>query len=137
MAVPENYAEICKERSLECRKSLLATLDGMKVRRVVAEYSGSGDEGAMESVNFYADDEMQIAIDQVDDGLADTVENLFYDVLESRFDDSWQDGEGASGTFVWTVDGDKLDHEHNENYIAQNTTNKDGWPRAKRASPKG
>lgn len=130
MAVPENYAEICKERSVECRKSLLATLEGMKIQRVTADYSGSRDEGAIESVEFYADAEMQTQV-PVDDELADTVEAIFYDVLESRFED-WEDGEGADGSFVWTVDGDKLDHEHKENYIAQNTTNKDGWPGEKR-----
>jgi hypothetical protein len=76
MAVPENYAEICKERSAECRKSLLATLDRMKIQRVTADYSGSGDEGAIESVEFYADAEMQTPV-PVDEELEDTVEALF------------------------------------------------------------
>jgi len=86
------------------RTELLKQLQELGVESVAAEYSGSGDEGQVETPEFGPVD--------VPHDVVTAVESLFYEVLEELYG-NWEDNAGAFGQFIWNVGNDRLDLVHN------------------------
>jgi hypothetical protein len=83
-------------------------------------YSGSGDEGDIDSVAFVPkspDIAVSVTIDGRSIPLRDAVhefaDNLIYD-----FHGSYGDNEGGSGLIVWRVKSDKIKWTHYDHYVA-------------------
>jgi hypothetical protein len=117
------------------RKVVLDALRKIGFSRVVCTYSGSGDDGWVQSPTFTpkaratkAAREMIMNLNMIltwdqsgpvreQKGIAleEAVRQILEDALESKYD-GWEDGDGASGTITWDVKSDKIKIQHNEYY---------------------
>jgi hypothetical protein len=87
------------------------------VVEVRAEYSGSGDSGQFDSVEFIdaANEAVTIA-----DALKDEFETAFDGILEDAHG-GWENEDGAQGTFTLNIGARMLEHEHTNFYTESDT----------------
>lgn len=106
-------------------KRLFSSLPPMVVK-VVAEYSGSGDSGSMESTTAFDEEEAEVStIDsQVLNDIESACDELLYDEHAG-----WENNDGGSGTFTITREADgsvKIELEHT-NYFTESYTEGSEW----------
>jgi hypothetical protein len=85
---------------------------------IICEYSGSGDEGSIESVEFLSgklDANLNISNE-----LRDGFNNFFYDYLEEKHP-GWEINDGSSGKIDIDVKNRMVTIVHNEYYSDSNT----------------
>jgi hypothetical protein len=95
------------------------------VEHVHVEYDGCGDSGCIESIT--CTDGQGRAVDLAG-RLAISEEqlfDLFYDLTQARHP-GWENNDGASGEFDWTLAADALKHTHNDRFTDYNTTEHEG-----------
>lgn len=76
-------------------------LKDLGVKKLVAEYSGGGDSGGIDSV--YAENNEGDHVN-LTAGLFDTAENFMYELLSNRYDYDWYNNDGGSGTVYFDID---------------------------------
>lgn len=99
------------------RAALFDALVGLGVTAVAVEFDGGGDEGQIEAITFYRNEDklpepdVQVEFrklapagetEAVDLSLADAVETVTYDLLEQAHM-GWENGEGGYGDFRFEV----------------------------------
>lgn len=114
--------------------ALLATLG---ITQVVISFNGYGDEGQIEEIVASAGDTtLELPPNAIVPGftdrnpgfvgpvavtIADALEHLAYDLLgETHM--GWQDGEGAYGDFTFDVAARTITLDHNDRYVAVEST---------------
>lgn len=75
-------------------------LKDLGVVKLVAEYSGGGDSGAIDTVygENSEDDHVNLTAD-----LFDTAENFMYELLSNRYDYDWYNNDGGNGTVYFDI----------------------------------
>lgn len=94
------------------------------VVRLEVEYDGCGDEGQLERITCFDEQDKEVSING-HPKLEEAVQDFFYDVLECRYG-GWENNEGAYGTFGWNLREDTLHHEHNARFTDVHTEEHDG-----------
>lgn len=119
------------------KAEVLEALRKIGVKKVVAEYNGSGDSGQFESITAYADEEIQAQVDLSGhklvatekvgvaggDGITETervaersldsvVDDMVHDVLDHFFSGCF-DNDGACGNITIDVVSGKIAVDHN------------------------
>jgi hypothetical protein len=74
-------------------------LKDLGVEKLVAEYSGGDDSGAIDTV--YAENTEGDHIDLGD--FHDRVENFMYEILSTKYDYDWYNNDGGSGTVYFDI----------------------------------
>jgi hypothetical protein len=107
-------------------KRILETLAAAGVVKIVIEYSGSGDSGAIDEVNFF--DQAEMEIDSEAAGLVEEdnnfIEDQVYTILEDYSD--WYNNDGGQGTLTVDVSTGKFDCHHGSNYTETNWEDHEG-----------
>ena len=115
---------------------VFAALTEAGIHRVTVDYDGSGDSGQIENVEawdanndripFPSGVKIQLASENPayplsEQNLEAAVETLAWNYLEETHS-SWEDNDGAFGTFVFDGPARTVTLEHNERYTEVNTT---------------
>ena len=114
----------CSTGPLATRRALHLFLLGKGVKTVTAEYSGGGDSGAIDEVNFEG------GPDHIEDELVEIAENdqvtkanvlgevvqVMFDALLDTQHPGWENNDGGSGRFEWDIETNELKLEHHEYY---------------------
>lgn len=127
------------------RKTILAALQKIHAARVVVEYSGSGDSGAVERISIIDHEGKEIGADPmvktlVENGFYDpkkgfiskqepvtvtlkqALENFCYDWIAECGNSGWENNDGADGTLTIDVGSGGFHLEHNSHYTETTTT---------------
>ena len=82
------------------KAAFFSGLKDLGVKKLVAEYSGSGDSGGIDSVygNNSEDDHVDLG------DFHDRVENFMYEILSTKYDYDWYNNDGGSGTVYFDID---------------------------------
>ena len=100
------------------RKQVLETLRGLGVTEVVAEYSGSGDEGFIDDILFTGGTMSRKVQNQLND--------FFWDMLcDSSWSGFWNGEPGGYGKMVWNIVTDKMAIHHTEYVMDEKTHDED------------
>jgi hypothetical protein len=86
------------------------------VTKIEVEYSGSGDSGSIDGINYYkAGDSFSYSDLDISSDMHDKLENLCYPMLDDIED--WYNNDGGFGTI--TIDLDKLHYDiaNNVRYV--------------------
>jgi len=113
---PELSPETVKRRA-----ETLATLRAGGVTQATCEYNGSGDEGQIDEIALFDDDDDD-PIDDAGPEEAD-VQDFFYALLGDIYG-SWGDNLGSAGKVTWYIDTDTIKIDHGwrvEHYEDDNT----------------
>jgi hypothetical protein len=98
------------------------------VVRITAKYSGSGDSGQFDEIEFYDADGNSVGF-PAEKQVGDTIEKAFDQILEDTHG-GWEINDGASGEFTITLATGQIDHEHHDYYtestLTEHTYNLDG-----------
>ena len=89
-----------KEETLNIRK-VIQILKDVNIDKIVIHYSGGGDSGAIDDINFTDKDDNEIdGWDRIDeqDVIKDAIEAFIYPKLDSIED--WWNNEGGEGTAI-------------------------------------
>lgn len=87
------------------KAAFFSGLKDLGVEKLVAEYSGSGDSGGIDTV--YAENTEGDHIDLGD--FHDTVENFMYEILSTKYDYDWYNNDGGNGTVYFDIDNLEYD----------------------------
>lgn len=91
------------------RTSLLTALRSNNITQVIANYSGSGDEGFIDEINFKPA--------EPDQPLRRLVDDFFWeDVIGGSNYDGFHNNDGGYGTITWDITADKLVLHHHDYY---------------------
>lgn len=118
--MPQDTTATIERRAEEMRRRL----QELDVAVLTVEYDGYADSGAIEKVAARTADNQPIALPE---SLESELIDLFYDLLEVRFD-GWENDGGAFGEFEWDMRTNALHQIHNARYEDYDTTELDGWP---------
>ena len=81
------------------KAAFFSGLKDLGVEKLVAEYSGSGDSGSIDSV--YAENTEGDHVDL--DDFHDRVEEFMYEILSTKYDHDWYNNEGGNGTVYFNI----------------------------------
>lgn len=131
-----------KELNKILRDALFDELNKQGVETVTVEYDGSGDQGAIESIESNCgnlDKEKSLGVFSIlqsyrymDGGripvyseqaqtVEEAIETVAYSVLENKHE-GWEIEHGAFGTFTFDVGGHRISLSHKERYEECNVT---------------
>ena len=82
------------------KAAFFSGLKDLGVKKLAAEYSGSGDSGGIDSV--YGHNSEDCYVDLQD--FHDCVENFMYEILSTKYDYDWYNNDGGSGTVYFDID---------------------------------
>ena len=105
--ITEMRARERQERTEE-RARLLATLRGLDVTSLEADYDGYGDSGNVEAIRT----EPEVTKIDVLEGLADFLWSVAY-----AEHPGFENNEGGGGTVTWDVAADRIDLDHFDNVV--------------------
>ncbi|TBR75385.1 MAG: hypothetical protein EPN64_13165 [Burkholderiaceae bacterium] len=133
----KKIALVARQARMTNKAVILAALAAMGAASATVEYSGCGDEGAIEScvildthnkevtstdatveiidVDCYGETKTQAV------AIEDALQDVAYEALGANFGD-WQDNEGAYGTVVFDIATGALSIDHNERYTSVENT---------------
>jgi hypothetical protein len=100
----------------EERAELLAKLRAKNITSVIARYSGSGDSGDFDEVTFLKG---EVAMTLTHEWRL-LVLQPFENYLDAAYG-GWENEDGGSGEFVWTMADDLVVHTHHTNVFTQET----------------
>lgn len=114
-----------RERSLEnVRQHLPAVGEWLKsagVVRIKVDYDGCGDSGQLEEPQLFDAADNLIALEQVETVHRQRLMELLYDLVEVRHS-GWENNDGATGHFSWSLLTGELQQVHHERYTEYHTT---------------
>ena len=76
-----------------------SALKDLGVAKLVAEYSGGGDSGAIDTVYGEGTEDNFITLDN----FRDRVENFMYEILTNKYDYDWYNNDGGNGTIYFDI----------------------------------
>ena len=81
------------------KAAFFSGLKELGVKKLVAEYSGSGDSGGIDST--YAENSEGAHVDLGD--FHERVENFMYEILSSNYEYDWYNNDGGSGKVYFDI----------------------------------
>jgi hypothetical protein len=96
----------------ELREEILPRLKKMGVKVVAVEYSGYGDSGAINSIDYFDAKNKAVDVHATWPACGPMIENVVYEYLPAGFENN----EGGQGSFTIDVESKTLTLEHGENY---------------------
>ena len=102
----------------DLRTRILPTLRHHQVASIEATYSGYGDSGAIDGVQFHDAAGERIDQTSLPNEITEALENCLYEFLPSGFEIN----DGGQGTLTIDVETAKVTLHHQENYTAINET---------------
>ena len=91
---------------------ILPRLRQWGVAKLVAEYSGYGDDGCINSLGYFDTQNQPVNMDLVRPASDPEIQNLLYELLP----DGFETGEGGQGDLTVDVETGTVTLEHGENY---------------------
>lgn len=119
------YQEECRTRYTNAIHTLPPRLSALSVAVVSASYSGCGDSGQIDGVDFRTADNRVVTSDIPGD-LRNEVENFLYDALEFRHG-GWENNDGGEGEFCWVLAANYMEHTHRDFYTETDSTYHEGF----------
>jgi hypothetical protein len=92
------------------------------VAKLVAEYSGYGDDGCINSLGYFDTQGQPVNMDLVRPASDPEIQNLLYELLP----DGFETGEGGQGDLTVDVETGTVTLEHGENYT-ETTSSTSQW----------
>ncbi len=126
------YLADCRARYAKAIETIPPRLTALGVAIVAASYSGCGDSGQLDELEFLSPKEEVIPDFPKD--LQEEVETFLYDALEARHG-GWENNDGGEGEFRWTLATGACEHTHREFYVESDTTSHEDFDDL--LSPKG
>jgi hypothetical protein len=87
------------------KAAFFSGLKDLGVKKLVAEYSGSGDSGGIDSVYGHNSEDEHVDLQD----FHDRVENFMYEILSTKYDYDWYNNDGGSGTVYFDIDNLEYD----------------------------
>lgn len=119
-----------KERAETEAPNIRKQLLGLGAVNIVVEYNGAGDSGCIEQLTVFDDKAIPFWLENANvpnpSTLKDTIESIFYDLLETRYG-GWEINDGSYGSFTWDLLADTLKHTHSERVTSVDNTETEGW----------
>jgi hypothetical protein len=119
------YLEKCRTRYTNAIHTLPPRLSALGVAVVSASYSGCGDSGQIDGVDFHTADN-RIVTSDIPGDLQNEVENFLYDALEFRHG-GWENNDGGGGEFRWVLATNYMEHTHRDFYTETDSTYHEGF----------
>lgn len=119
------YLADCRARYTRAIETLPPRLLAVGVAIVTATYSGCGDSGQIDEVDFRSPKE-DVITKKVPQDLKEEVETLLYDTLEFRHG-GWENNDGGEGEFRWALASGDIEHTHRDFYIESDTSIHEGF----------
>jgi hypothetical protein len=91
---------------MENREELLARLKELDITQVRASYSGSGDEGFIDQIEFTPYEPAMAMRRDLDDF-------FWEEVIGATWHEGFHNGDGGYGTITWDIAADKIVLQHN------------------------
>jgi hypothetical protein len=104
------------------RTAILPALMASGVANVEAAYSGYGDSGAIDGVQFRDKSGVRVERDKIPTALTEQLENVLYEFLPAGFEIN----EGGQGTLTLDVQTGTVKLQHEENYT-ESTSSINEW----------
>lgn len=104
------------------RSEIIPALMASGVSNVEAAYSGYGDSGAIDGVQYRDKAGMRVDREKIPAALTEKLENVLYDFLPAGFEIN----DGGQGTLTLDVQTGSVKLEHEENYT-ESTSSTDEW----------
>jgi hypothetical protein len=101
---------------------ILPRLRQWGVAKLVAEYSGYGDDGCINSLGYFDQQNQPVNMDLVRPASDPEIQNLLYELLP----DGFETGEGGQGDLTVDVETGTVTLEHGENYT-ETTSSTSQW----------
>jgi len=96
------------------RTEILPALRALKVASIEAAYSGAGDSGAIDGVQFRDSKGIRVERSSIPGTLKESLEDTLYEFLPAGFEIN----DGGQGTLTVDVEKGRLTLEHQENYTS-------------------
>jgi hypothetical protein len=104
------------------RNEIIPALMASGVANVEAAYSGYGDSGAIDGVQFRDKTGIRVEREKIPVVLTEKLENVLYEFLPAGFEIN----DGGQGTLTLDVQAGTVKLEHQENYT-ESTSSTDEW----------
>jgi len=104
------------------RNEIIPALMASGVANVEAAYSGYGDSGAIDGVQFRDKTGIRVEREKIPAALTEQLENVLYEFLPAGFEIN----DGGQGTLTLDVQAGTVKLEHQENYT-ESTSSTDEW----------
>ena len=104
------------------RSEIIPALMASGVANVEAAYSGYGDSGAIDGVQFRDKSGVRVEREKIPAALTEKLENVLYEFLPAGFEIN----DGGQGTLTLDVQTGTVKLEHEENYTESNSST-DEW----------
>lgn len=104
----ENKARL----TTQLRDEILPRLKELGVKVVEVEYSGYGDSGAINSIDYFDAKNKAVDVHATWPACGPMIENVVYEYLPAGFEND----EGGQGNFTIDVESKTLELQHAENY---------------------
>jgi hypothetical protein len=105
----------------QLRSTILPRLHQLGVLRVRVDYSGYGDDGAIDSIDFDGADDTAIDVEKADPALV----NDLRDAVSMFLPEGFETGEGGHGDLTIDVVTGKLTLDHGENFTETRSTTRE------------
>lgn len=119
------YLARCETRYTNAIRTLPPRLIALGVAIVSANYSGCGDSGQVDEVDFHTDDNRVVTGDIPKD-LQQEVETLLYDAIEYRHG-GYENNDGGEGEFRWVLKTNYMEHTHRDFYTESSSSYHEGF----------
>jgi hypothetical protein len=96
------------------RTEILPAFHALKVANIEAAYSGSGDSGAIDGVQFQDSQGIRVERSTIPGPLKESLEVILYELLPAGFEIN----DGGQGTLTVDVEKGRLTLDHQENYTS-------------------
>jgi hypothetical protein len=104
------------------RNEVIPALMASGVSNVEAAYSGYGDSGAIDGVQFRDKSGVRVEREKIPASLKEQLENVLYEFLPAGFEIN----DGGQGTLTLDIQTGTVKLEHQENYT-ESTSSTDEW----------
>lgn len=88
------------------REELLQKLRDLRISEVRVEYSGSGDEGYIDEINFHPG--------EPEEHMRRLLDDFFWEEIIQMHHDGFHNDNGGYGTVIWNIEDDKLTLHHRD-----------------------
>ena len=103
------------------RNEIIPALMASGVANVVAAYSGYGDSGAIDGVQYRDKSGVRVERDTIPSAMKEQLENVLYEVLPAGFEIN----DGGQGTLTLDVQTGRLTLQHQENEVVSNDSSRE------------
>lgn len=109
LSLEQSKLETAKHR---LRSEILPALRSLQVANIEAAYSGYGDSGSIDGMQFRNRDGVRIERSTIPDQMKESLEDVVYEFLPAGFEIN----DGGQGTLTVDVEAGTVKLDHQENY---------------------